>query len=113
MKEKRFCFETPVPNYDMLRIEGVVYQDEIKGFDIDEVTFNGVNILSVLNWLGDGSVNEIDKIYNATASHLRNAQELVFVATFSELEARDFAGRLSREQAVELQGLYVLFLLSG
>ena len=69
MKEKRFCFETPVPNYDMLRIEGVVYQDEIKGFDIDEVTFNGVNILSVLNWLGDGSVNEIDKIYNATASH--------------------------------------------
>lgn len=69
MQQQRFSFETPLNGYDKIRIEGVIYKDEAKGFDIDEVIFNGTNILPVLHWLGDGSVNELDKVYNVTEQH--------------------------------------------
>lgn len=69
---QRFEFETPLlPGCGNLRIEGVCYRDPDCGFDIDEITLNGVNILPVINWLGEGSVNEVDKIYHLTCEHCR------------------------------------------
>jgi hypothetical protein len=69
---QRFEFETPLlPGNGPVRIEGVCYRDPNDGFDIDSISYNGANILAVLHWLGDGSVNEIDKIYYLTCEHCR------------------------------------------
>lgn len=79
MKQQRFEFECPMFfNKELqgkIRIEGVCYRDEEKGFDIDGVHFNGMNILPVLNWLGEGSVNEVDKVYNVTEGHCQWVRE--------------------------------------
>lgn len=69
---QHFEFETPLlPGNGNLHIEGTCYHDPREGFDIDNISHNGANILPVMNWLGEGSVNEVDKIYHIACEHCR------------------------------------------
>lgn len=77
--QQRFEFESPMffdgTNQGKIRIEGVCYCDEEKGFDIDGIHFNGANILPVIKWIGEGSANEVDRIYNVTLAHCEYLRE--------------------------------------
>lgn len=59
-----------------LTLSGVGYffpQEEINeqvDYDLDEVLFNDINIMPVLEWLNNGSVKEIDDIDDAIVAHL-------------------------------------------
>lgn len=67
-----FEFDAPLlPGSGSIHIAGTCYRDPREGFDIDNISLNGANILPVMNWLGDGSVNEVDKIYNLACGHCR------------------------------------------
>lgn len=86
---KSFCFDQPITSSQVnhgvktfqfqgnVTIEGQ-YEDfpgdnEILPYTAVEVTsvrYNNQEILPVLDWLADGAVTELDKIYNSALSHI-------------------------------------------
>lgn len=100
MKQQRFSFTHNMVFSNAMqgevRFEGVVYRDEDKGFDIDGIHFKGADILPVLNWLGEGSVNEVDKVYNIVNAHCEYVRE-----NWNEYP-REFTDLAQDEQAVEI-----------
>lgn len=86
---KNFCFDQPITTSQLahgkktfqftgnVTIEGQ-YDDfpgdeEILPYTAVEITsvkYNNQEILPVLEWLTDGAVTELDKIYNSALSHI-------------------------------------------